>query len=72
MEQDFPLVRAQLRCPLCQGEKQSGALVCWPCYHRYEMRYGDDFAISIVASKENCLAQQITPVSREDSLHLVQ
>ena len=42
MEQDFPLVRAQLRCPLCQGAKQAGALVCWPCYRRYEMRYGDE------------------------------
>ena len=41
MELDFPNVRAQAVCPLCQNQKEVGLLVCWPCYHKHELRYGN-------------------------------
>ena len=34
-------VRASNQCPLCEGEKETGLVVCWPCYRRYDLRNGN-------------------------------
>jgi hypothetical protein len=52
MEVDFPLVRAQVMCPLCQGEKAVGLLVCWPCYRQRELKYGNPPAEAEIARYE--------------------
>jgi hypothetical protein len=52
MEVDFPLVRAQFLCPLCQGEKAAGLLVCWPCFRRCELKYGNPQAEAEIARYE--------------------
>lgn len=56
MELDFPKVRAQEVCPLCQATKEAGLLVCWPCYRQHELRYGNPAALSRIANAQDQLA----------------
>lgn len=35
---DNPLTRQQFRCPLCDGEKPLGNVVCWPCNRQQKDR----------------------------------
>ncbi len=37
---DFPRVRASHVCPICAVHKDTGLLVCWPCYRLFELRHG--------------------------------
>jgi hypothetical protein len=37
---DYPNIRADRVCPLCPQPKPEGQVVCWPCYHLQDMRYG--------------------------------
>jgi hypothetical protein len=53
MELDYPKVRAQTVCPLCQGAKETGLLVCWLCYHKHELRYGNPKAETVIAHSEH-------------------
>ncbi len=41
MEIDNKNVRASNRCPLCEGEKDTSLVTCWPCYKHYGLRYGN-------------------------------
>jgi hypothetical protein len=37
---DFPHVRKNPHCPLCEGDKHPELVVCWPC-HRQQVRCFD-------------------------------
>jgi len=41
MTLDHPLIRARRVCPACDKPKEPGLEVCWPCYRKYRMRYGN-------------------------------
>lgn len=49
---DYPYVRASVSCPLCNGGKEAGLIVCWDCYRDYKMRLGNDLAESLIAKAE--------------------
>lgn len=36
----YPLVRASRTCPLCNGRKDDGLIVCWTCYRSHDVRNG--------------------------------
>jgi hypothetical protein len=38
---DYPNVRLSAICPLCGQEKESGLIVCWPCYRKNDLRNGN-------------------------------
>ena len=63
MEIDYPRVRAQAVCPLCQSVKESGLLVCWPCYRAHDLRHGNQAA-------ENAIIQAETTLTGEQIKHL--
>jgi hypothetical protein len=65
MELDYPQVRAQRVCPLCQGAKETGLVACWPCYRTYELRYGNAAAEQIIAQAEDRLLAQTTGLSEK-------
>jgi len=44
MKIDNENVRASNWCPLCEGQKERGLIACWPCYHIYGLRYGNEKA----------------------------
>jgi len=33
----YTYLRAALRCPLCNREKETDLLVCWDCYHAHHI-----------------------------------
>lgn len=35
---DNPLVRRLHTCPLCEGSKDSGLILCWPCHRKQKMQ----------------------------------
>ena len=37
---DYHYVRDLTTCPLCNGVKTTGLLVCWPCYRSHDVREG--------------------------------
>lgn len=37
---DYPRVRASKVCPLCELDKETGIIVCWPCYRLWNLRHG--------------------------------
>ena len=37
---DHPRVRAAVTCPLCDLDKDAGAVFCWPCYRLWNFRHG--------------------------------
>ncbi len=53
---DHPYIRAQTVCSLCKGKKDTGLVICWPCYRRHDMRNGGDVVanrlIAIAEAKE--------------------
>lgn len=38
---DHPLIRALPSCIVCDDPKEAGNLVCWPCYRKHDMHYGN-------------------------------
>lgn len=36
----YDALRAVRTCPLCNGKKAAGLLVCWPCYRAHNLRNG--------------------------------
>jgi hypothetical protein len=49
---DHPHIRALIVCPLCQGQKDKELLVCWPCFRRDRMRYGNPTVEAILDKLE--------------------
>ena len=58
MQVDNPHVRAALECPLCYGPKNEGLVTCWHCYHRHGLKYGNETAEHVIASRERFLASE--------------
>jgi hypothetical protein len=46
-------VRAWGRCPLCEGYKEIGLVVCWPCYRKYGLRNGNPEAENKIEEANN-------------------
>ena len=44
MTLDNPAIRRSTCCPFCSGFKTKGLVACWPCYHAYDLRNGNDYA----------------------------
>jgi hypothetical protein len=38
---DHPAIRELTQCPVCSARKDQGALVCWACFRREDMRRGN-------------------------------
>jgi hypothetical protein len=38
---DHPKTRAGVVCPVCKTHKTVGLVVCWECYRRHNLRYGN-------------------------------
>jgi hypothetical protein len=55
MELDNPLTRAGTTCPLCSKAKDAGCVACWPCYRRFELKYGNQTAEAVIDSYETRL-----------------
>lgn len=55
---DHPLIRASTICPLCIGSKDTGLLVCWPCYRSENLRNGNAAADAKIDYEEARLAGQ--------------
>ena len=61
MTLDHPNIRQSSYCPLCQLGKDTGMLVCWSCYRRHGMKYGnpdiecylDNFECQLVAGERS-------------------
>ncbi len=57
---DNPNVRADNTCPGCNGTKESGLLLCWPCHHG-QKRFNDGRysaqCESRIAARESWLEQ---------------
>ena len=56
MEMDYSSVRAHEICPLCQGAKENGLLVCWPCYRAHDLRYAHQAVEKVIGQAEETLA----------------
>ena len=55
---DHRHVREARTCPICNREKESGLLLCWPCYHAIDARGGLRPAIvAIIDNAEAALSQ---------------
>jgi len=54
---DYPNVRSSTICPLCGEEKEAGLIVCWACYRKHEVRYGNPEVESLLNHAENELAE---------------
>ncbi len=52
---DHPKVRDSLECPTCQGYKEKDLIVCWSCYRKYSLRYGNAACETIIDDTENRL-----------------
>lgn len=37
---DYPHIRASRACPLCWEPKNTGLIVCWPCYRIFDAKHG--------------------------------
>jgi hypothetical protein len=48
-----PHVRRELTCVLCQGDKDEGLVVCWPCWQK--LKAGNPDAERIIAERERIL-----------------
>jgi hypothetical protein len=55
MTQDHPRVRASLICPVCEQAKDYGLVVCWPCYRKHGLRYGNPVVDDILDRIERLL-----------------
>ena len=33
---DHPLLRRELSCPICSGDKGAGKVMCWACHGEFE------------------------------------
>ena len=53
---DYPKVRASKICPLCHQGKEQNLLVCWVCYHKHLMRYGNPTAERLISQAESRLS----------------
>ena len=40
VERDYPNIRKSNQCPLCIKWKETGLLVCWLCWNKYDGRGG--------------------------------
>lgn len=49
---DHPNIRNSQYCPLCGGVKGAGPVVCWPCYHYHELRYGNLLIMEMIDRTE--------------------
>lgn len=49
---DYPNIRASKICPLCRKDKEQDLLVCWTCFRKYKMRYGNPAAESLIDQVE--------------------
>ncbi len=54
--QDHPQLRKGELCVLCTKRKDAGPLVCWECYRKHEMRYGNEKVERILDACEGDLA----------------
>jgi hypothetical protein len=52
---DTTHVRQGSTCPLCNRLKDVGLIVCWPCYKRHAMKYGNPRCEAIIAEREEAL-----------------
>ncbi len=52
---DHPLVRASATCPICEGPKDSGLVICWPCYRKTNMRCGNQDVELLLDKSERLL-----------------
>lgn len=52
---DYPHVRASGACPLCRENKDFGLIVCWECYHNWNLRYGNLEAELLIEQAETKL-----------------
>lgn len=46
MQIDYPLIRKECYCPLCNRPKAQGCVVCWGCYREHDMKYGEAPAVT--------------------------
>lgn len=53
---DHHNVRSSIICPVCGREKQAGLMVCWYCYRRHEMRYGNKEVEMLIEKAEDRLS----------------
>jgi hypothetical protein len=58
---DYPHIRASTACPLCQGRKEVGLVVCWPCYRAWGLRDGNAEAESMIERAEAKLREAGLP-----------
>jgi hypothetical protein len=58
---DYPHVRSSTACPLCQGRKEVGLVVCWPCYRARCLRDGNAEAEAMIERAEAGLREAGTP-----------
>lgn len=49
---DHPLTRNHVVCPLCGDAKDTGLLTCWPCYRRFNLKYGNPQAEAAIERME--------------------
>ena len=49
---DHPKVRASTTCPLCHGQKATGLVVCWSCYSKRRLKYGNPNAEATIDRAE--------------------
>jgi hypothetical protein len=52
IDDERPNVRASGRCPICARQKQSGLLVCWPCWRSHDMKFGNPRVEALIAKRE--------------------
>ena len=50
---DHPKIRASMVCPACKGQKAVSLVVCWECYHKTQIRYGNPRIEAILDKIEN-------------------
>jgi hypothetical protein len=58
MTQDYPKLRQSLQCPACDEAKLKGCVVCWACYGRLGMRFGNPIAERMLARAQQLLVEE--------------
>lgn len=56
VDADHPCLRRYHRCPICNGHKDAGLLVCWPCYRKHDFRNNADACGNQIDDAEEFLA----------------
>jgi hypothetical protein len=67
---DHPKIRNQEVCPLCKLHKPLNLVVCWGCWHNYEMRLGNSEAEKVLDLFEASLNG--FEVNHQDHLYIVE